>query len=697
MSRRVLFAVLVLILLIPACGGGGGSDLVYKVSGSASTAQVEYKNAEGEMETETVSLPWETTIGVGNDFLFKLDVENAGQDGTVICEVWVDERDVGNREGNLAVGCTGSFEKDGNSFNSSFSSYSDPASQQATPEPAQEVEPVEPVKTPAPITAFERYEHNMNCTAYDPDLNLRAFTVLYPSGAVIEDCSKNPDNYVAFSLEPDPDNQDAAFIFVLGQFNFEPPGQIAYLAQGAYLVDLLSSQIESEYGAKTLESEPLVYHGVTLFHTDFSVEIKGAPRLIRIAAVPNLQGSNGVLFFAMQKVSDDYERELPEFDRVCREIIGSLEFPALGTSIGSITFAAGVSDDDEPLEPGDTFTAGIPEVFGVFEYADMSSGALFEFAWYIDGELTYSDSTAWYDDASGQTWVSIDHPDGLSAGEYQLQLSVNGELLQTGSFVVQEPSLDANAWFQQGIELDQRGAYAEALAALDKAIELDPNLAGAYNSRALVHAHLGEYAQAMEDVNQALELDPDLAEAHNTRGEIHRVQNQFELAISDYDQAIVLNPEDAVAHSNRGRAYRSLGDLEQAVADFDRAIALDPGYAQAYFYRGNVYYAQDKLDLALADLEQAIALVPGYAVAYLNRGVIYSMQGELDLAIADYSQAIELRPDYDQALVNRGLAYKEQGEVDSAIADFRQVLQVSNNPNLLQQAEQELQELGAEP
>jgi hypothetical protein len=51
MSRKVLFAVLVLILLASTCGGG--SDLTYKVSGTASRAKVVYKNAEGEMETDS--------------------------------------------------------------------------------------------------------------------------------------------------------------------------------------------------------------------------------------------------------------------------------------------------------------------------------------------------------------------------------------------------------------------------------------------------------------------------------------------------------------------------------------------------------------------------------------------------------------------------------------------------------------------
>jgi tetratricopeptide (TPR) repeat protein len=47
------------------------------------------------------------------------------------------------------------------------------------------------------------------------------------------------------------------------------------------------------------------------------------------------------------------------------------------------------------------------------------------------------------------------------------------------------------------------------------------------------------------------------------------------------------------------------------------------------------------------------------------------------------------------AYLNRGLAYKQKEEKDKAIADFNKFLEISNDPNLRQQAEEQLKALGA--
>ena len=707
MNRKcgLILALLILSLAVAACGGGSKNKLIYRVEGDASKARVEYKNAQGDMVTETVALPWETTLDIGGDFSFKIDVENESQAGQVACGVWVNDKKVGQTTGNTSAGCVGSFHGDNKSFTTSFSGYRDTASKEATPEPTEEPEatadtPPAPVKTLAPITDLETYEHDMDCSAYSPELTLRAFSILYPSGATIQDCAANPENYVAFGFDPDGDTENPAFALAVGRFNSEPPDLASYTSNGARLLGILTAQIESQYDAETISGEPIFYQGVTLFYEDFVTEIEGTPRLLRMVAVPNLNDGHGALFFAMQKTGSDYEQELPEFDRLTRGLIASLEFLAVEPTIGSITFAADVTADDEPVDPNTTFPVGILKVFGVFEFSDFPSGAEFEFVWFREGEADVNDSIMWTYESSGQTWVNIDNPDGLGAGVYELELFVDGELLQTGSFVVEgapDEGADAQAWYDRGIELYDQGAFEEALAAFSQAIELDPGYVYAYNSRALTLVQLGELEDALADLNQALELDSGYAEAYNTRGETYRIQGDLHRAIADFDQGIALDPDYALPYYNRGRAYRALDDLDRALDDLDQALELDPELADAYFERGIIYHIQQDWEHAIADFDQAIALDPSRPAAYLNRGVAHYFMGELDSASADFSQAIELRPDYDQAYMNRGHVYKDQGDTDGAIADFRQVLEVSSNSDLRQGAEDQLEALGAGP
>lgn len=70
--------------------------------------------------------------------------------------------------------------------------------------------------------------------------------------------------------------------------------------------------------------------------------------------------------------------------------------------------------------------------------------------------------------------------------------------------------------------------------------------------------------------------------------------------------------------------------------------------------------------------------------------------GKYEAALTDFNHALELNPKLAEAYGNRGLAYKAMGQVEKAIADFERVLELTDNPQLRQTAEQQLHELRGE-
>jgi len=80
-------------------------------------------------------------------------------------------------------------------------------------------------------------------------------------------------------------------------------------------------------------------------------------------------------------------------------------------------------------------------------------------------------------------------------------------------------------------------------------------------------------------------------------------------------------------------------------------------------------------------------------MAYYNRAYAYNEKGEYDLAIADCNRAIELDPNLAVAYYNRGLAYKEQGKKAEAIADFEKFITLTTNPQWIEMARQQIEEL----
>ena len=51
--------------------------------------------------------------------------------------------------------------------------------------------------------------------------------------------------------------------------------------------------------------------------------------------------------------------------------------------------------------------------------------------------------------------------------------------------------------------------YGQVIADLNKAIELDPDYARAYNNRGIAYTDQGDYARAIADLNKAIELNHD--------------------------------------------------------------------------------------------------------------------------------------------------------------------------------------------
>ena len=160
------------------------------------------------------------------------------------------------------------------------------------------------------------------------------------------------------------------------------------------------------------------------------------------------------------------------------------------------------------------------------------------------------------------------------------------------------------------------------------AIELDPQMAVAYNNRGTVHGANGDFALALLDFNKAIELDPDEPIVYGNRGLVHSDKGEIGLALSDFNKAIELDPEDPVAYNYRGNSHIDNGDFQAALSDFNKAIELDPEDDIAYFNRGLLRLMLGENDGAKSDLENAT-----------GKGADVSVEFRMDYdSVADFEQ-----------------------------------------------------------
>ena len=68
---------------------------------------------------------------------------------------------------------------------------------------------------------------------------------------------------------------------------------------------------------------------------------------------------------------------------------------------------------------------------------------------------------------------------------------------------------DAKSQVEFGISVAQRGLWREAIYRWEKATQIDPSYAAAYNDLAIGYEHEGQLDKARKAYEKALELDPN--------------------------------------------------------------------------------------------------------------------------------------------------------------------------------------------
>lgn len=67
----------------------------------------------------------------------------------------------------------------------------------------------------------------------------------------------------------------------------------------------------------------------------------------------------------------------------------------------------------------------------------------------------------------------------------------------------------AKAQAQFGVDVAQRGLWREAIYRWERAVEIDPSYAAAYNNLAVAYEHEGQMDKARQAYEKALSIDPE--------------------------------------------------------------------------------------------------------------------------------------------------------------------------------------------
>ena len=127
------------------------------------------------------------------------------------------------------------------------------------------------------------------------------------------------------------------------------------------------------------------------------------------------------------------------------------------------------------------------------------------------------------------------------------------------------------------------GKYKEVIDCYDKALEINPKYANAWDNKGSALHELGKYNEAIECYDNAIRLGTTKKEFtwYNKGVSSLYVQLSIKKSIEYCDKALEINPKYANAWINKGAVLYNLGKYEKAIECYDKALELDPNDAYA--------------------------------------------------------------------------------------------------------------------
>ena len=227
-----------------------------------------------------------------------------------------------------------------------------------------------------------------------------------------------------------------------------------------------------------------------------------------------------------------------------------------------------------------------------------------------------------------------------------------------------------------GIAKGKLGKHEEAIADLNRAIELNPDDSQTWLIRGGAKGNLGRHEEAIADLDRAIELNSDDPSAWRSRGISNGRLGRYEEAIADLDRAIELNPNDSDARIDRGSANSNLGRYEEAIADLDRATELNSDDPDAWNVKALTMSIRSDFDKATADIDKAMELSPEKVAYVANKGIILARKNEFDAAKNCIEQAESMNSDSEFVYYAKACYFALQNNDRQAIENLRKAIEI---------------------
>jgi tetratricopeptide (TPR) repeat protein len=243
--------------------------------------------------------------------------------------------------------------------------------------------------------------------------------------------------------------------------------------------------------------------------------------------------------------------------------------------------------------------------------------------------------------------------------------------------VTYHPNASMISW--QGWIEHRAGFHDLALSFYEKAIAVGPESDWLHRDMVDIHLTQGNTEKALLAMEKAIQLAPDLASHRDKRADLYTTQGQFLLAQADYEASLAINRSTETLIL-LGRSYTDTADYDKALPLFDEALTQNYEMEWAYDSKIRMQVQQKKFDDAQKTIDDLLKFNPESVDARYWSALIVAEQGRFAEALPLLQKLLETAPYYTDAMVEAGHVLIELSRPAEALTYFNSA--VLSRPDL---------------
>ncbi len=186
--------------------------------------------------------------------------------------------------------------------------------------------------------------------------------------------------------------------------------------------------------------------------------------------------------------------------------------------------------------------------------------------------------------------------------------------------------------YAMGISSSQ--AHPLAIAAAQKALELDPSLPEAHTAIGVSSAFAFRWEDAERELRRAIEMNPNYSNAHYFYAfSVLFPQKRFDQGLAEYQKALALDPLSSILNTNYAAALMVANRFDESLAQFRKTFDIDPKFKPAMLKVSMLYAMMGKYPEAIDAIRQ-YSDVPGKWTP--------DARGYADLMLAGFAEKIRI-------------------------------------------------------